>query len=367
MGKNGRPGQFRPDPTFPGSIKGLSAVIDSRFVPVVHYRLRLIASQSLATKTARRPVSRVLSAPLSARTTIPLGRALRCASRDQPGRRSGNAPAPLRRQPSLFGLAPGGVYPAAPVARRAVRSCRTVSPLPAGCLATLARAVCFLWHFPWGRPRRPLSGTVFPWSPDFPPSPLADQRPSGRLAIAIIWAPGKPLKPRASPGQASRPRQARGRQAQGQSPRSHSSSTARCPGPPPCQALHRPRAGIGLASDRLRPPVTLERPQHGRAAPHRCALPAPRGSRFRAARRALAQLRGVAHRAAGAQSGTPRPQADAVRAPGPASRTFRPDPPCGPARRRCARRRCAPGSGGAPGCARHRSHTAASCSTGKSR
>jgi hypothetical protein len=30
------------------------------------------------------------------------------------------------------------------------------------------KAVCFLWHFPWGHPRRTLSGTVFPWSPDFP-------------------------------------------------------------------------------------------------------------------------------------------------------------------------------------------------------
>ena len=39
---------------------------------------------------------------------------------------------PCGRRPSLFGLAPGGVYPAAPVARGAVRSCRTVSPLPAG-------------------------------------------------------------------------------------------------------------------------------------------------------------------------------------------------------------------------------------------
>ncbi len=28
--------------------------------------------------------------------------------------------------------------------------------------------VCFLWHFPWRRPRRMLSGTVYPWSPDFP-------------------------------------------------------------------------------------------------------------------------------------------------------------------------------------------------------
>ena len=30
----------------------------------------------------------------------------------------------------LFGLAPGGVYPATPVTRRAVRSYRTLSPLP---------------------------------------------------------------------------------------------------------------------------------------------------------------------------------------------------------------------------------------------
>ena len=53
-----------------------------------------------------------------------------------------------RALPSLFGLAPGGVYRAAPVARGAVRSCRPVSPLPAGCRSALARAVCFLWHFP---------------------------------------------------------------------------------------------------------------------------------------------------------------------------------------------------------------------------
>jgi hypothetical protein len=46
---------------------------------------------------ARRPVSRVLSAPqvsLRCGTTIPLGRASRRASRDLPGRRSGNAPVP---------------------------------------------------------------------------------------------------------------------------------------------------------------------------------------------------------------------------------------------------------------------------------
>ena len=40
-----------------------------------------------------------------------------------------------------LGLAPCGVYRAAHVAVRAVRSYRTFSPLP-------LRAVCFLWHFP---------------------------------------------------------------------------------------------------------------------------------------------------------------------------------------------------------------------------
>jgi hypothetical protein len=34
-------------------------------------------------------------------------------------------------------------------------------------------AVYSLWHFPWGRPRRVLPGTVSPWSPDFPPSAIS--------------------------------------------------------------------------------------------------------------------------------------------------------------------------------------------------
>ena len=47
-------------------------------------------------------------------------------------------------------------------------------------------AVCFLWHFPWGRPRRVLPGTVLPWSPDFPlPLRAATIRPSGRPKVAI--------------------------------------------------------------------------------------------------------------------------------------------------------------------------------------
>src|SRR3569623_3624502 len=57
---------------------------------------------------------------------------------------------------------------------------------PGACHAIAAqqrkRAVCSLWHFPWGRPRRPLAVTVFRWSPDFPHPKV---RPPGRLAWAM--------------------------------------------------------------------------------------------------------------------------------------------------------------------------------------
>jgi len=82
--------------------------------------------------------------------------------------------------PPLFGLAPGGVYRAAPVADRAVRSCRTLSTLPAQ-----RQAVCFLWHFPSeSEPSgRELPGTVVPWSPDFP-------RPRIKCGAAAARSPG---------------------------------------------------------------------------------------------------------------------------------------------------------------------------------
>ncbi len=69
----------------------------------------------------------------------------------------------------LFGLAPGGACHARGVAVPAVRSYRTLSPLPRRWpVKGRVAAVCFLWRFPWGRPRRTLSGAVSPWSPDFP-------------------------------------------------------------------------------------------------------------------------------------------------------------------------------------------------------
>src|SRR5271157_658850 len=69
-------------------------------------------------------------------------------------------PGSWRALPSLFGLAPCGVYPAPAFADRAVRSYRTISPLPRRCASKLAQggphlgrqgvaeAVSFLWHWP---------------------------------------------------------------------------------------------------------------------------------------------------------------------------------------------------------------------------
>jgi len=65
---------------------------------------------------------------------IHLGRPSPDASRDRPERRRErparrSRPKPARL-PLLLGLAPGGVCPAAAVAGGAVRSYRTISPLP---------------------------------------------------------------------------------------------------------------------------------------------------------------------------------------------------------------------------------------------
>ncbi len=151
---------------------------------------------------SRRSVSRVLSAFCNVGRPFLWDAPCGAPRATNPG---GGSKIPLlpcvaaRSRPPLFGLAPGGVYPANPVTRVAVRSYRPVSPLP---LAQAPLAVCFLWHFPWGRPRRPLAGTVFPWSPDFPPPELSPwQRPSNRLDFwsCAIYCPN--VKP--APGKST--------------------------------------------------------------------------------------------------------------------------------------------------------------------
>ena len=70
-------------------------------------------------RSGSQPVSRVLS-----RTIIHLGCMSPYTSCGLPGDNAGRIIIPL------FGLAPGGVYHAVPVASHAVRSYRTISPLP---------------------------------------------------------------------------------------------------------------------------------------------------------------------------------------------------------------------------------------------
>jgi len=104
-----------------------------------------------------RAVSRILSAPLARRRES----FVYAASTRDPSRLRETRSGPLRGP--LFGLAPDGVFRAPPIARRAVVSYTTFSPLPtvaAVCdrrslrrsqSAATISAVCFLWHCPSGR------------------------------------------------------------------------------------------------------------------------------------------------------------------------------------------------------------------------
>jgi len=107
---------------------------------------------------------------------IHLGRLLPDASRDTPGSR-------LRKQStigSLLGLAPGGVCRAVPVTRNAVRSYRTLSPLPCFAKATqggLLSVALSLGSLPPGVTRHRVS-----MEPGLSSPRRSEARPSGRLA-----------------------------------------------------------------------------------------------------------------------------------------------------------------------------------------
>ncbi len=136
------------------------------------------AREELWRKWTRRPVSRVLCRPgrnldIGDHSSGPplAGR----FSRPTRTAQAYDSPTPIAEGArSLFGLAPGGACHAVPVTRHAVGSYPTLSPLP------LRRAeVCFLWRYPWGRPRRALPAAMSSWSPDFPrPSCESRDRPA---------------------------------------------------------------------------------------------------------------------------------------------------------------------------------------------
>ena len=131
-------------------------------------------------------------------TAIHLGRRLLGASCNQPGQRRGprlaqQANPPRRAAPIRFCSRWG--LPCHLCHQR--RGALLPHPFTLAAAGEPASAVCFLWHFPWGCPRRPLAATVDPWSPDFPPPQhclrSVRQRPSSRLiSPAIRGAHGPP-------------------------------------------------------------------------------------------------------------------------------------------------------------------------------
>ncbi len=139
-------------------------------------------------KGGSRPISRVLS-----RTIIHLGIASPQPSSNLPGNTCG--PQAARVHVPLFGLAPSGVCPATTVASCAVRSYRTISPLPApqsiGGIFSVALSVGLLrpgvtWH------------SVL-WSPDFPlpqcgSDHLANSRPHVSRFRSVTQAPARRLQ-----------------------------------------------------------------------------------------------------------------------------------------------------------------------------
>ncbi len=114
-------------------------------------------------QTACKPGSvRRTAAKRCGETAIPLRRTLRRACRDLPGRQGGTPLAaavagPARRPYSV--LLPVGFTLPLPLPATRCALAAPFHPCPPG--RDLGRAVCFLWHCPWGRPRRPLAGTVF--------------------------------------------------------------------------------------------------------------------------------------------------------------------------------------------------------------
>ena len=129
------------------------------------------------------PVSRVLDGLRVLRpanvTAIPLGRRLPGASSNLPGRQDQDMiPKLLASRRPYSVLLPVGfaVPPALPPAR-----CALTAPFhPCRDKTLRAAAVCSLWHCPWARTRRMLSGTACPWSPDFPP-----RQPFGFAGAAV--------------------------------------------------------------------------------------------------------------------------------------------------------------------------------------
>jgi hypothetical protein len=141
-------------------------------------------------QTACKPGSVPL--PCGNAAVIPLDRPSRAGSRDLPGSLGPATALPslLRaRDPySVLLLAGLAVRPLLPATRWALTPPFHPYPDPK------AKAVCFLWRYPWGRPRRALPAAMSSWSPDFPRARRpATARPSDPVESDGLLAPkGQP-------------------------------------------------------------------------------------------------------------------------------------------------------------------------------
>ena len=146
---------------------------------------------------------------------IPLGRPSPDASRDLPGRPARKAACPAAAEPSsLLGLAPGGVCRAAAVTGGAVRSCRTLSPSPAGALRRPGGQAALCGTFPGVTPAGRYPAPSFRGARTFlprrsagaairPPDPRNICRDGGRPFQASQAVP--PVPPSTEAGSSPRP------------------------------------------------------------------------------------------------------------------------------------------------------------------
>ena len=124
------------------------------------YTRRLSIIDTLQRKCVRRPVSRVLSPPRrtmdghSSGTTV-TGRLAR------PTRKAMRKPI-CGPKPPAFPIRSCSRWGLPCHARHRARGALLPHPFTLTGRPRGVSAVCFLWHFPWGHPRRTLSGTVFP-------------------------------------------------------------------------------------------------------------------------------------------------------------------------------------------------------------
>jgi hypothetical protein len=131
-------------------------------------------------ENARRPVSRVLSAPKCG-TTIPLGRALRRASRDQPGRQSGNAPVPCDTAAPIRSCSRWGL-PCRPCCQGRGALLPHRFALARGAPSRPCAGGLFSVALSLGSPPPAVSRHRFPVEPGLSSDAVRHQRPSGRLA-----------------------------------------------------------------------------------------------------------------------------------------------------------------------------------------